>query len=133
MKRTKILYWVFTILFAAFMIWSGIPGIEPTKQSADFLNGYLGYPIYFVQFISVAKVLGSIVILIPGFARAKEWAYAGLFFDLIGAVYSIISVAKKVDISMLFILLPILLGVLSYFFWKKQFTKSTEYRHTAMG
>jgi len=128
MKRTKILYWIFTILFAAFMIWSGIPGIVPSKQTADFLNGYLGYPIYFIQFISVAKVVGAITILIPGIGKAKEWAYAGLFFDLIGAVYSVISVAKKVDPGVFFIFLPILLGVLSYVFWKKQLTQNVELR-----
>jgi hypothetical protein len=132
MKRTKIIYWVFTILFAAFMIWSGIPGIEPTKQSLDFMNGYLGYPVYFIQFISVAKVVGSITILIPGLVKAKEWAYAGLFFDLIGAIYSIISVAKTVDPGMLFILLPIILGIISYVFWKKQLPKTADYRQPAM-
>jgi hypothetical protein len=132
MKRTKILYWVFTILFSAFMLWSGIPGIEPTKQSADFLNGYLGYPIYFIRFISIAKVVGAIAILIPGFAKAKEWAYAGLFFDLAGAIYSVISVAKMVDIGVAVICIPVLLGVLSYIFWKKQLTKSAEYRKAAI-
>ncbi|HTE28047.1 DoxX family protein [Flavitalea sp.] len=132
MKRSKLLYWIFTILFAGFMIWSGIPGIEPSKQSVDFLNGYLGYPIYFIQFISLAKVVGGITILIPGFAKAKEWAYAGLFFDLTGAIYSIIAVAKKVDPGVAFILLPILLGVLSYVFWKKLAPKNPELRQTTM-
>ena len=47
----------------------------------------------------------------------KEWAYAGLFFDLAGAVYSVIMVQKKFDPGMLFLLLPIVLGALSYFFW----------------
>ena len=132
MKRTKILYWVFTVLFAAFMIWSGIPGIEPSKQSVEFLNGYLGYPVYFIQFISVAKVIGAIVILIPGLVKIKEWAYAGLFFDLAGAVYSVISVAQKVDPGVFFIFLPILLGVFSYIFWQKQLPHTTEYRQAAM-
>jgi hypothetical protein len=132
MKRTKIMYWVFTILFAAFMIWSAIPGIEPSKQSIDFLNGYLGYPIYFIRFISVAKVVGAITILIPGLIKAKEWAYAGLFFDLTGAIFSIISVAKKVDPGVFFIFLPILLGVLSYVFWKKQLSKTAEHSKAAM-
>ena len=127
MKRNKILYWTFTILFAGFMIWSGLPGIEPSKQSADFMNGYLGYPIYFIQFISVAKVLGGIAILIPGLYKIKEWAYAGLFFDLAGAIYSIIAVAKTVDPSIAFIFLPVVLGALSYYFWKKKYSPKTEF------
>ena len=48
----------------------------------------LGYPVYFIPFIGVAKVLGSIAIVVPRFPKLKEWAYAGLTFDLIGAVYS---------------------------------------------
>jgi hypothetical protein len=119
MKRTKILHWVFTILFAGFMIWSGIPGVEPSAQSVQFLHDYLGYPIYFIQFLSVAKIVGGIVILIPGLNRIKEWAYAGLFFDLAGAIFSVVSVTKTVDVGTAFILLPIILGALSYIFWKK--------------
>jgi hypothetical protein len=119
MKRTKVLYWVFTILFAGFMIWSGVPGIEPSTQSVQFLHDYLGYPIYFIQFLSVAKVIGGIVLLIPGLYTIKEWAYAGLFFDLAGAIFSVVSVLKTFDAGTAFILLPIILGVLSYIFWKK--------------
>ena len=49
---------------------------------------HLGYPNYIIPFLGVAKTLGIIAILIPGFPRIKEWAYAGLFFDLAGATYS---------------------------------------------
>ena len=65
----------------------------------------LGYPPYFTPFIGVAKLLGSIAILIPGFPRIKEWAYAGLVFDLIGAVYSQIAVGMP-SAGLLFMLLP---------------------------
>ena len=119
MKKTKILYWVFTILFAAFMIWSSVPGIKPDARTIQFLHDGLGFPIYFIQFISVAKIVGSIAILIPGFDKIKEWAYAGLFFDLIGAIYSVNAVAGKFEPSSMFMFLPITLGALSYYFWKK--------------
>lgn len=122
MKKQTInfLYWIFTVLFAAFMVWSSYSGIDPEGQTLQFLNGYLGYPIYFIQFISVAKIIGSIVILIPGLNKIKEWAYAGLFFDLFGAVFSVYMVQKKFDAGMLFILLPVLLGAVSYYFWNKR-------------
>jgi len=48
----------------------------------------LGYPIYFFAILGVWKVLGAIAILVPGFPRLKEWAYAGIFFDLTGAAAS---------------------------------------------
>jgi len=120
-KQTiNLLYWVFTVLFAGFMIWSSVPGIDPKGEVLDFLHGYLGYPVYFIHFISMAKIIGSVVILIPGLNKIKEWAYAGLFFDLVGAVFSVYMVQKKFDAGMLFILLPILLGAFSYYFWNKR-------------
>lgn len=119
-KTTNILYWVFTILFAALMLWSAIPGIKPNEESIKFMHDGLGYPVYFISFISIAKLLGSITILIPGLKKLKEWAYAGLFFDLAGAVYSGIAVAGKVDPMMLFMLVWIVPGILSYYFWNKK-------------
>lgn len=120
MKKIKILYWVFTILFAGLMIFSAIPNAMTNEDSIKFLHDMLGYPVYIISFIGVAKLLGSIVILIPGLNKIKEWAYAGLFFDLIGAVYSAIAVSKgAVDPKMLFMLVWIVPGVLSYIFWNK--------------
>ncbi len=121
-QKTTILYWVFTLLFSAFMIWSSYSGIDPKGQTLDFLHGYLGYPVYFIHFISMAKIIGSVVILIPGLNKIKEWAYAGLFFDLAGALFSIYMVQKKFDAGTLFILVPVLLGAASYYFWNKQKT-----------
>lgn len=89
MKKLKIIYWTTTILFAGFMTFSAIPDILVLDEAKQFIS-HLGYPIYFIPFIGVAKLLGSIAILIPGLKKIKEWAYAGLFFDLIGAVYSVV-------------------------------------------
>jgi hypothetical protein len=119
-KNSNILYWTFTILFAGFMIWSSIPGIKPEAKSIQFLHDFLGYPIYFIQFISVAKLAGAVVILIPGLYKIKEWAYAGLFFDLAGAIYSVIAASGKLEPGTLFILLPVALGILSYIFWNRK-------------
>jgi hypothetical protein len=67
----------------------------------------------------VAKLLGAIVLLIPGFNRLKEWAYAGLFFDLVGAVYSGLAVGGF-DPKMLVMLIPFGLGALSYVYHHKR-------------
>jgi hypothetical protein len=119
-KTTHLLYWIFTILFAGLMIFSAIPNIAMQADSVKFMHEVLGYPVYFVPFIGVAKLLGSLVVLSPGFKRLKEWAYAGLFFDLAGAIYSGIAVAKAADPRMLFLLLWIVPGILSYYFWHKK-------------
>lgn len=122
MKPTtiNILYWVFTILFAGLMIFSSYGSIIMNADAKNLIHGYLGFPEYFIPFTGFAKLIGSIVILIPGLKIIKEWAYAGLFFDLMGAVYSSIAVAKTVDPMMAFMLVWFVPGILSYIFWHKK-------------
>jgi hypothetical protein len=119
-KTINLVYWISSILFAGLMIFSAIPSIVMNEDSIKFIHDMLGYPVYFIPFLGVAKLLGSIVILIPGLKRIKEWAYAGLFFDLAGAIYSAIAVSKSVDPMMLTLLAWIVPGILSYIFWHKK-------------
>ena len=119
-KATNLIYWVSTIIFAALMIFSAAGGLQPSPQAIQIIHDGLGYPIYFIQFISIAKLLGAIIILIPGLRSIKEWAYAGLFFDLAGAVYSGVASTGKFDLMMLTMLIWIVPGILSYYFWHKK-------------
>lgn len=129
MKKTKIIYWISTGLFAFMMFGSAIPDIISQDMAVKGMHGELGYPLYFIPFIGVAKVLGVIGILIPGFPRIKEWAYAGLIFDLIGAMYSIYAVGKS-GADLYGMIVPILLGVLSYTYYHKKM--KTADRETAV-
>ena len=86
-KRNKIIYWVFTALVAFGMLASGVQQIVQNKEMADML-AHLGYPPYFMTIIGVWKILAVIAILVPGFKLLKEWAYAGLFFTMTGALIS---------------------------------------------
>ena len=115
-----IVYWISTISFAALMLFSALDGLKPTQQAIQLIHDSLGYPIYFIQFISIAKLLGVIVILIPGRGRIKDWAYAGLFFDLTAVIYSGIAAAGKFDPLILTMLIWIVPGILSYYFWLKE-------------
>ena len=125
MKTTKILYWVFTILFAILMFGSAIPDVISMDVAVKGMHGGLGYPVYFIPFIGVAKVLGVIAILVPGFPRLKEWAYAGLFFDLIGATYSIYCTRDtNPDGQWYTMLLPLTVAACAYIFYRKK-TKLT--------
>jgi hypothetical protein len=117
MKKTKAIYWIFTGLFGAFMIFSALPDVMVVKDAVTLMT-HLGYPMYFIPFIGIMKVLGVIEILIPGYPRIKEWAYAGLFFDLIGATFSAIA-ADGFMPQVLFMLLPMSLGALSYIYYHK--------------
>ncbi|MBI5370849.1 MAG: DoxX family protein [Sphingobacteriales bacterium] len=119
-QKTTLFYWIFTVLFAGLMTWSALPGVNPQGEALQFMHDYLGYPVYFIQFISVAKLAGCLAILVPGFNKIKEWAYAGLFFDLAGAIFSIVAVQQKFEAGTLFIVLPVVLGALSYYFWTRR-------------
>jgi len=123
MKKIKLIYWISTSLFSAFMTFTAIPDIFLEPGAVAFISK-LGYPEYFIVFIGIAKLLGSIAILIPGFPRIKEWAYAGLFFDLIGALYSILAV-EELNASIAFMLLPFILGITSYVYHRKLLQTNT--------
>ena len=86
-RATTFLYWTCTAL-GAFLVASG--GLAYALAVPDVAAGVvqLGYPLYFVQLIGVWKVLGGLAIVAPGVPRLKEWAYAGLLFELTGAAVS---------------------------------------------
>ena len=119
-KTANLIYWISTIVFAALMIFSAAGGLQPTQQAIQLIHDQLGYPVYFIPFTGYAKLIGAIIILIPGLKTIKEWAYAGLFFDLVAAVYSGIALAGKIDPMMAFMLVWFVPGILSYIFWKKK-------------
>jgi len=87
MKFRPIAYWV-TTAFTAFVFLSG--GATDLARPDFLMEGMtkLGYPPYFVLILGAWKVLGGIVVLTPRLPRLKEWAYAGMVFDLTGAAAS---------------------------------------------
>ena len=85
--RNKIIYWVATALLSFGMLGSGISQLLHLKDMNELIT-HIGYPLYFMYIIGVWKILGVIVILIPNFKLLKEWAYAGFFFLMTGALLS---------------------------------------------
>ena len=92
MNMRLIAYWITTAL-AAFVFLSGGSAVDVARPSFA-LQGmtHLGYPSYFMVILGVWKVLGGMVVLLPRLPRLKEWAYAGMLFDLSGASASHASV-----------------------------------------
>ena len=118
MKTTKILYWVFTVLILALMLFSAISTFIPNPQGAEIAK-HIGYPMYIFKFLAVAKILGAVALLVPGYPRLKEWAYAGFFFDLAGATFSFIAVGDPVaNWAPMFIFIALLFG--SYIYYHKK-------------
>lgn len=86
-KTNRIIFWVATIWLALGMLSSGIVQLVRMKEEVDNITR-LGYPIYFLSILGVWKILGVITVFIPKFPLLKEWAYAGFFFSMSGALYS---------------------------------------------
>lgn len=90
-KRNKIIYWVATSLLAIGMLQSGIFAVLKSKEWVELITG-LDYPVYFLTLLGIWKILGVIAILIPRSILLKEWAYAGFFFAMTGALISHLAV-----------------------------------------
>jgi uncharacterized membrane protein YphA (DoxX/SURF4 family) len=86
-SRREIAYWTTTIVSVVGIAGTGLLDLTGTPGMAQHVTA-LGYPAYLQHFLGVAKLLGGAVILLPRLPRLKEWAYAGMTFDLLGATYS---------------------------------------------
>lgn len=118
MKKTTITYWILTGLFAFLMLGSAIPDILVVPMAVEGFR-QIGYPAYLIPFLGWAKLFGVVAILVPGFPRIREWAYAGLFIDLLGATYSVLSIGKPVSAwSPMLVIIGV--GVGSYVFYHKR-------------
>lgn len=91
-KRNKIIYWIATVWLSLGMVSTGIVQLLKLKEEVDLFT-HLGYPVYFLTILGVWKLLGVVSVLIPKFPLLKEWAYAGFFFAMSGAVFSHVALA----------------------------------------
>ncbi|MFZ0304987.1 MAG: DoxX family protein [Terracidiphilus sp.] len=115
MKAKTVAYWTTTILVAFFIEGGGIAQMAHLKTTVDGFVHILGYPPYFVTILGVWKVLGPIAILVPRFPRLKEWAYAGIFFDLTGAAASCAAVGGTGEV--LHVVAPLAIACLTVASW----------------
>lgn len=113
-KRKRIIYWIFTLWMALGMVSTAIVQLMKNKDElANFTN--LGYPAYLMTIIGVWKILGVIAILIPKQLLLKEWAYAGFFFVMSGAVISHLIVGDTAGRTFPAVLLFVLVIISWYF------------------
>ena len=94
-KRNKIIYWIATIWLSLGMVAGGVQQLLQIGGYVEILR-HVGYPRYFMSIIGAWKILGVVAILIPGFRLLKEWAYAGFFFVMSGAVISHLAVGDGI-------------------------------------
>jgi uncharacterized membrane protein YphA (DoxX/SURF4 family) len=116
-KRNKIIYWIATIWLALGMLSTGVVQLFKSKEGqggVDMLT-HLGYPVYLLTLIGIWKILGVVALLIPKNPLLKEWAYAGFFFIMSGAIISHIALGDS--ISEIFpSLLLLVLTIVSWYF-----------------
>lgn len=113
-KRNKIIYWIATLWLALGMTSTGIVQLMKVPQEVDMM-ARIGYPEYFLTIIGVWKLLGVITILAPRFPLLKEWAYAGFFFNMTGAIFSHVASGSEL-IELFGPALLTLLTVISWYF-----------------
>lgn len=116
-KRNKIIYWVSTIWLALGMLSTGAVQLFKAKAGSGGVDSitHLGYPVYFLTILGVWKVLGVVTVLIPKLALLKEWAYAGFFFAMSGAIFSHIASGNPVN-EIFPSLLLLILAMVSWYF-----------------
>ena len=85
-KRKNIIYWVSTGWLALGMTSTGLVQILQVEQEVERTVNHLGFPIYFLSILGIWKLLGVVAVLVPRFPVLKEWAYAGFFFTVTGAL-----------------------------------------------
>lgn len=113
-KKNKIIYWIATLWLSLGMTATGLVQIAKGKGD-DVFGANLGYPTYFLMILGVWKILGVIAILLPKFPLQKEWAYAGFFFIMTGAIFSHFAMGSPV-VELFPALLLLALTVISYYY-----------------
>ena len=117
-KRNKIIYWIATLWLSLGMLSTGTVQLFKVKGdgpgSVDTMT-HLGYPIYFVTILGICKILGVVALLIPKYPLLKEWAYAGFFFMMSGAIFTHIAAGNSTS-EMFPSLLLLILTALSWYF-----------------
>lgn len=116
-KRNKIIYWIATIWLALGMTVTGFGQLIKMKegQGGTEMITHLGYPVYLLMILGAWKIVGVIVLLVPGIPLIKEWAYAGFFFIMTGAFLSHLAMQDPV-VELFPSLLLLILTILSWYF-----------------
>ncbi|HEV8508247.1 MAG TPA: DoxX family protein [Chitinophagaceae bacterium] len=116
-RAGRIIYWIATIWLALGMLSTGLVQLFKAKEGqggVDMIT-HLGYPVYLVTLLAVWKILGVVALLIPKYPLLKEWAYAGFFFIMSGAIFSHIAVRDGMS-EILPALLLLILTLVSWYF-----------------
>ena len=120
-NRNKLIYWGSTLWLASGMLATGVQQLAHARVEGAVappgVDGitHLGYPVYFLTILGIWKILGVAAMLSPKTAQLKEWAYAGFFFTMSGAIFSHVAVGDQPKDIFPAVLLLVLTVVSWYF------------------
>jgi hypothetical protein len=114
-KKNKIIYWIATLWLSLGMTATGLVQVMKTKDETDLMAS-IGFPVYFLTIIGVWKLLGVIAVLVPKFPLVKEWAYAGFFFSMTGAIFCHLALGHTGGAAYGGPILLVVLTVVSWYF-----------------
>lgn len=117
-KTSLIIHWIATVAFVVPLVWSAIQYLTGAPKMVETMTVHLGYPMYLLTILGVAKLLGAAALLVSRPVRLKEWAYAGFTFELIGAFVSHLAVGDPLTTA----LIPVgflALMLVSYATWRR--------------
>lgn len=112
MTRKSVAYWVCTGVTAFVFVSGGAVYVMRVPEAVQGVMN-LGFPLHFIVFLGICKLLGGLVVLLPGFPLVKEWAYAGMIFDLVGA--AVASAATGIEVRHVWV--PLLIAVIVVASW----------------
>src|SRR5262245_4581704 len=128
MRGRVVAYWVATVLVAAEALLGGLSDVLQARYVAETME-HLGYPAYVTTILGVWKLAAVVPLLAPRWPRVKEWAYAGMFFDLTGAVASHLAVGDGIPA----IVAPTILTGLVVAAWALRPPNSPALKHSRSG
>jgi hypothetical protein len=116
-KTLEISYWAATIIFALLLVMDGIGGITQAEAGKEALV-HLGYPMYLLTLMGVAKLLAAVAIVQTKFMTLKEWAFAGFAMTCVGAFWSRAAVGDAIGL-LTFPVVFLVIMLVPYVLWKK--------------
>ena len=116
-KSHKIIYWIATLWLALGMLSTGAVQVLKAKKGQGGLDmiTHQGYPAYLLTLLGICKILGVVAVLVPRFPLVKEWAYAGFFFLMSGAIFSHLASGASIS-AIVPALLLLALTIVSWYF-----------------
>lgn len=116
-KTIKITYWVLLIIFCLLLTADGIGGVSMAKEGVEALH-HLGYPPYIMPLLGALKLLGVVALLQTKYQGIKEWVFAGITFNFVGAAVSHLAAGDSVGVAMQ-PMVALVIMLIVYILWKK--------------